>query len=42
MINHIFFPILGAGIYYYSDKLFAGASIPDFLNYQKKYFDRFR
>ena len=30
-----FLPNFGAGIYYYSDKLFAGASIPDFLYYQK-------
>jgi type IX secretion system PorP/SprF family membrane protein len=30
-----FLPNFGAGIYYYSDNLFAGASIPDFLYYQQ-------
>ncbi len=30
-----FLPNVGAGIYYYSDKLFAGISIPDFLSYKK-------
>ena len=30
-----FLPNFGAGVYYYSDKLFAGASIPDFLYYQQ-------
>lgn len=30
-----FLPNFGAGVYYYSDKLFAGASIPAFLNYKK-------
>jgi type IX secretion system PorP/SprF family membrane protein len=30
-----FLPNFGAGIYYYSDKFFAGASIPAFLNYKK-------
>jgi type IX secretion system PorP/SprF family membrane protein len=30
-----FLPNFGAGVYYYSDKLFAGASIPSFLNYKK-------
>jgi type IX secretion system PorP/SprF family membrane protein len=28
-------PNVGAGIYYFSDKLFAGVSIPTFLNYKK-------
>jgi type IX secretion system PorP/SprF family membrane protein len=30
-----FLPNVGAGVYYYSDKLFAGISIPDFLSYKK-------
>jgi type IX secretion system PorP/SprF family membrane protein len=30
-----FLPNFGAGIYYNSDKLFAGVSIPAFLNYKK-------
>lgn len=30
-----FLPNFGAGVYYYNDKLFAGASIPAFLNYKK-------
>lgn len=30
-----FLPNFGAGIYYYTDKLFAGASIPAFLSYKK-------
>jgi type IX secretion system PorP/SprF family membrane protein len=30
-----FLPNFGAGIYYYNDKLFAGASIPSFLSYKK-------
>jgi type IX secretion system PorP/SprF family membrane protein len=30
-----FLPNFGAGIYYFSDKLFAGLSIPAFLNYKK-------
>ena len=30
-----FLPNFGAGVYYYSDKLFAGISIPDFLSYKK-------
>jgi type IX secretion system PorP/SprF family membrane protein len=30
-----FLPNFGAGIYYYADKLFAGVSIPSFLNYKK-------
>jgi type IX secretion system PorP/SprF family membrane protein len=30
-----FLPNFGAGVYYYSDKLFAGMSVPDFLNYKK-------
>jgi type IX secretion system PorP/SprF family membrane protein len=30
-----FLPNFGAGIYYYSDKLFAGVAIPAFLNYKK-------
>jgi type IX secretion system PorP/SprF family membrane protein len=30
-----FLPNFGAGIYYYNDKLFAGASIPTFLSYKK-------
>lgn len=28
-------PNVGAGVYYYSNKLFAGFSVPQFLNYQK-------
>jgi type IX secretion system PorP/SprF family membrane protein len=28
-------PNIGAGVYFYSDKLFAGVSIPQFLSYQK-------
>jgi type IX secretion system PorP/SprF family membrane protein len=28
-------PNIGAGIYYYSNKLFAGISVPQFLSYQK-------
>jgi type IX secretion system PorP/SprF family membrane protein len=30
-----FLPNVGAGIYYFSDKLFAGVSIPAFLSYKK-------
>jgi type IX secretion system PorP/SprF family membrane protein len=30
-----FLPNVGAGVYYYTDKLFAGISIPDFLSYKK-------
>jgi type IX secretion system PorP/SprF family membrane protein len=30
-----FLPNIGAGIYYYNDKLFAGLSIPSFLSYRK-------
>jgi type IX secretion system PorP/SprF family membrane protein len=30
-----FLPNVGAGIYYFSDKLFAGASVPAFLSYRK-------
>jgi type IX secretion system PorP/SprF family membrane protein len=30
-----FLPNVGAGIYYFSDRLFAGASIPSFLSYRK-------
>jgi type IX secretion system PorP/SprF family membrane protein len=30
-----FLPNVGAGIYYFSDKLFGGVSIPAFLNYKK-------
>jgi type IX secretion system PorP/SprF family membrane protein len=30
-----FLPNVGAGIYYFNDKLFAGASIPSFLSYRK-------
>jgi type IX secretion system PorP/SprF family membrane protein len=30
-----FLPNFGAGIYYYADKIFAGASIPAFLSYKK-------
>jgi type IX secretion system PorP/SprF family membrane protein len=30
-----FLPNIGAGIYYYSDRLFAGMSIPSFLSYRK-------
>jgi type IX secretion system PorP/SprF family membrane protein len=30
-----FLPNIGAGIYYYSDRLFAGLSIPSFLSYRK-------
>lgn len=30
-----FLPNVGAGIYYFSDKLFAGFSIPSFLSYRK-------
>ena len=28
-------PNVGAGVYYYSDKLFAGLSVPQFLSYQR-------
>ena len=28
-------PNVGAGVYYYSDKLFAGVSVPSFLSYRK-------
>ena len=30
-----FLPNVGAGVYYFSDKLFAGVSIPSFLSYKK-------
>ena len=30
-----FLPNVGAGIYYFSDKLFAGIAVPAFLNYKK-------
>jgi type IX secretion system PorP/SprF family membrane protein len=30
-----FLPNVGAGIYYFSDKLFAGVSVPSFLSYRK-------
>jgi type IX secretion system PorP/SprF family membrane protein len=30
-----FLPNIGAGIYYFSDKLFAGVSVPSFLSYRK-------
>jgi len=30
-----FLPNIGAGIYYFNDRLFAGASIPSFLSYRK-------
>jgi type IX secretion system PorP/SprF family membrane protein len=30
-----FLPNIGAGVYYYSDNLFAGLSIPSFLSYRK-------
>jgi type IX secretion system PorP/SprF family membrane protein len=30
-----FLPNIGAGMYYFSDKLFAGLSIPSFLSYKK-------
>jgi type IX secretion system PorP/SprF family membrane protein len=30
-----FLPNIGAGVYYFSDKLFAGASVPAFLSYRK-------
>ncbi len=30
-----FLPNVGAGLYYFSDKLFAGISVPSFLNYKK-------
>ena len=30
-----FLPNIGAGVYYFSDKLFAGVSVPSFLSYRK-------
>jgi len=30
-----FLPNVGAGVYYFSDKLFAGVSVPQFLSYEK-------
>ena len=30
-----FLPNIGAGVYYFSDKLFAGLSVPSFLSYRK-------
>jgi type IX secretion system PorP/SprF family membrane protein len=30
-----FLPNVGAGVYYFSDKLFAGLSVPSFLSYRK-------
>jgi type IX secretion system PorP/SprF family membrane protein len=33
-------PNVGAGIYYYSNKLFAGLSVPQFLSYQKTEADK--
>lgn len=35
-------PNLGAGIYYYNDKYFAGISIPSFFNYKRDDTDEFR
>ena len=28
-------PNVGAGVYYFSDKIFAGVSVPSFLSYRK-------
>jgi type IX secretion system PorP/SprF family membrane protein len=33
--NPYFLPNIGAGIYYFNDRFFAGASIPSFLSYRK-------
>jgi type IX secretion system PorP/SprF family membrane protein len=33
--NSYVLPNIGAGVYYYSDKLFAGVSVPQFLSYQR-------
>jgi type IX secretion system PorP/SprF family membrane protein len=33
--NSYVLPNVGAGVYYYSDKLFAGVSVPQFLSYQR-------
>jgi type IX secretion system PorP/SprF family membrane protein len=33
--NPYLLPNVGAGLYYFSDKLFAGISVPSFLNYRK-------
>lgn len=34
-VNPYFLPNVGAGLYYYNDKLFAGVAIPSFLSYKK-------